>query len=394
MPTRVQVTNGWYMPIRYGVAGNAITNATQYTRTQPFDGVRDEIIMTIEGVGLTYAGAELTGGTITSISYSHRFTATAPIRFIVIFGGAERIDGLNVDAAAFMSLYNAQDWAAMDALLFSEPVVYFEGAQGSTFHSGNGDDVVINASGSSTYVTGGGNDYVITGASSANVIAGSGNDTVFGGDYYGYSPNLLDRVWGGDGADFVMLRSGNDFASGDAGDDSIYGGTWNDVLLGGDGNDILSGGSDNDYVAGEAGSDVVFGDDGNDTLSGGSEADWLYGGAGADLAAGDAGDDYLAGEAGNDTVVGGAGYNLISLGPGQDIIQSNAADGGTHYVYDFSVADGDMIWLVGSSYGSVSAALASAVAVAGGTWMGNGTDAIFLAGISPAQLTASNVVLF
>lgn len=164
------------------------------------------------------------------------------------------------------------------------------------------------------------------------------------------------------------------------------------MVAGGAGNDVLSGGADRDLLYGEAGLDVIFGDGGDDFLVGGADRDWLYAGAGSDVLFGDAGDDLLGGdgadaifgeggndniygEAGNDYVVGGAGYNLISLGAGLDIVQSTNSDAGTQYVYDFSITEGDQIWLVGSPYASTAAARAAAVQVGGDIYIGNGASA-------------------
>jgi hypothetical protein len=82
------------------------------------------------------------------------------------------------------------------------------------------------------------------------------------------------------------------------------------------------------------------------------------------------------------------------LGTGLDIVQSTRNQGATHYVLDFSIAEGDQVWLIGSTYLNAAAALASATSLGGGTGISNGTDFIFLAGIAPSQLSASNFAIF
>ena len=176
--------------------------------------------------------------------------------------------------------------------------------------------------------------------------------------------------------------------------DWLYGGAGFDEMFGGSGNDLLSGEADRDWLYGEDGNDLIFGGTGDDVIDGGASNDTLLGGDGADAIFGGSFNDFLYGEAGNDYIVGGTGYNQIWLGSGLDIIQSTRNQGATHYVLDFSVAEGDQVWLVGSGYASSAAALAAAVSVSGGTGITNGSDFIFLAGVAPSQLSASNFALF
>ena len=394
MPISVQVTFGSYTPIRTVAPFSLVTTPTLFSIEQPFTSPdRHERRLILEGTDFVFAGTELISGTITSITYSDRFADNGHL-FIAILGGTEHIDGLSLDAATFMSHYSAANWAAIDALLYSGQVIFRDFNDGSVFRSGDADDVMLGIFGDATYVTNGGNDYVFAGEADVDVIAGSGNDTVFGGNSYFFDAGVVDRVWAGSGDDFVSLGGGEDFASGDDGADYLYGDAGADTILAGAGDDIAQGGLGDDYIAGEGNRDVVFGDVGNDILSGGSEDDWLFAGEGNDRLFGDGGNDYLSGDAGNDIFAGGSGYNLLLLGAGSDVVQSTSGDGGVQYVYDFSLTDGDRIWLVGSLYASAADVLAAAVSIGGGTYIANGTDTVFLADITPSQLTVDQITLF
>lgn len=53
-------------------------------------------------------------------------------------------------------------------------------------------------------------------------------------------------LYGGEGNDILLVEAGNNHLSGDAGNDTLYGGTGRDILLGGTGDDSLSGGDGDD----------------------------------------------------------------------------------------------------------------------------------------------------
>jgi len=88
----------------------------------------------------------------------------------------------------------------------------------------------------------------------------------------------------------------------------------------------------------------AHGGGGNDRLSGGKDGD--------DLLYGDAGNDDLTGLSGNDVLVGGRGNDNLTGGAGSDQFvfeNGDANDLGTEFdlVYDFSVAEGDVLDLTG-----------------------------------------------
>ena len=98
------------------------------------------------------------------------------------------------------------------------------------------------------------------------VLAFGGNDKVWGSD-------RTNRIFGGDGMDWLEGRGGNDF---------IYGGNDADTLFGQQDHDLLSGDQGNDFLGGGEGNDKLFGGADNDFLSGGLGDDVLTGGTGND----------------------------------------------------------------------------------------------------------------
>ena len=138
---------------------------------------------------------------------------------------------------------------------------------------------------------------------------------------------------------------GSDYLEGYAGSDWLWGDFAGGSGLGVAGNDELNGGAGNDWLYGEAGDDLLFG---------GGDNDRLYGGTGDDTGFGDAGDDILYGEAGNDTLNGGVGIDRLVGGQGADTFVYVTGDG-NDVIFDFTVADGDKVSLVGVTF--VSGAL-------------------------------------
>lgn len=102
---------------------------------------------------------------------------------------------------------------------------------------------------------------------------------------------IIEKAWGGEGADSITGNSQGNTLSGGWGGDRIDGAGGADSLAGGEGADTLLGGN---YL------DTLRGDAGDDSLAGGSGRDWLGGGEGADTLNGDLGLDSLEGGAGAD----------------------------------------------------------------------------------------------
>ncbi|MEO8243613.1 MAG: M10 family metallopeptidase C-terminal domain-containing protein [bacterium] len=124
--------------------------------------------------------------------------------------------------------------------------------------------------------------------------------------------NGHDLIWGGDIANKINSRGGNDLISSNKGNDNVNGGSGNDNIDGGEDNDTINGGSGNDKLYGSNGDDSLIGRSGDDTLLGGP---------------------------GKDTLIGGDGDDQYYTGPGHDrIVFTTAADGRTHpldWIRDF-----------------------------------------------------------
>jgi Ca2+-binding RTX toxin-like protein len=137
-------------------------------------------------------------------------------------------------------------------------------------------------------------DYVYNQTSILLVAAGGA-----GSDHL-QSMGAADRLYGGDGDDFLLGGNGANLLSGGAGKDDLIGGSGADRMYGGPGNDGSRGQGGNDVMSDEAGMNSFDGGAGNDTLYGGTGTDNLRGGDGNDTIHGRDGTDYLFGGAGND----------------------------------------------------------------------------------------------
>ncbi|MEM7620012.1 MAG: calcium-binding protein [Pseudomonadota bacterium] len=223
-------------------------------------------------------------------------------------------------------------------------------------YGGNGNDRIIgNGGNDSLYgeageddITGSSGDDMIDGGADNDYLEGSsGNDTIYGGlgddQLYGQADD--DTLWGGQGNDTLNGDIGADTLHGDSGDDDLRGSSGEDILNGGDGDDTMRGGSDNDQLNGDAGADLLFGEGGNDILHGGGGNDDLRGEDGTDLLYGDAGNDVLYAGNGDDTLYADAGLDKLFGQGGADTFYflTEALDGHTDQIRDFSISDNDSI---------------------------------------------------
>lgn len=165
------------------------------------------------------------------------------------------------------------------------------------------------------------------------VAADGGDDRLFGGEGADWMAGQTggDTLFGGAGDD-IMYGDDLGMADADAGQDLMYGDAGNDKMYGGAKEDVLDGGQGDDKLYGEAGNDFLLGQEGSDELSGGEGADTLDGGAGADRLLGGENDDQLWGADGDDTLEGGAGADLLHGGRGKDQLQGGAGD--DTYLFD------------------------------------------------------------
>ena len=228
----------------------------------------------------------------------------------------------------------------------------------------------------------------------------------FSDDIYG--SNLGNFILGRAGVDWIEGGGGNDSIDGGADADWIYGDAGDDVVQGGSGNNYLRGGDGNDWIVGGDGVDDSHGNAGNDTVHGGAGADWVVGGKDDDLLFGDDGDDLSLGNLGADTIDGGAGNDVVRGGQQNDVVRGNAGDdwvsgdrgddtltGGTgadrfhvfdgsgaDRVTDFSVAEGDRLWILAGTQYSVAQVGADTVV----TVMGVEGGTLTLVGVQMSSL--------
>jgi Ca2+-binding RTX toxin-like protein len=177
----------------------------------------------------------------------------------------------------------------------------------NTLSGGEGDDIYILGDGADVLNDFFGYDTVrFSNASTINfqdgyAIGDPSNDI--------WSESFIDRIEGSDEADAIILTiqgsgtqdilgyGGNDILGGNADFNKMYGGNGNDYLYGRDGWDTMEGNSGNDELNGDAGNDYLTGGSGDDVINGGS----------GDFDTADFSDHF-----GNATVGGGWTFDLVN----------------------------------------------------------------------------------
>lgn len=229
--------------------------------------------------------------------------------------------------------------------------------------AGGGDDIAYGGNGADEIHGGSGDDFLAGLASNDGIYGDAGDDLIYGNSGH-------DNAEGGDGNDTMYGGSGTDIMLGGAGDDKLIAyldletfalaGFDNghdaenfDWLFGGDGNDTIIGGAGSDDLKGSNGNDLMYGLWGDDAaVQGGSGDDSLYGNGGSDTLEGGAGDDFLMGGSDDDVLWGGTGDDTLEAMHGTDNLHGEAGadsfvlyggDFGSHFVEDFSAAEGDKI---------------------------------------------------
>ena len=119
----------------------------------------------------------------------------------------------------------------------------------------------------------------------------------------------------------------------------IFGRSVADRLDGLEGDDSLQGADGDDLLQGNQGDDDLFGQSGNDTLEGGTGDDYLDGGIG---------DDLLRGGSGADRLYGNGGRDLFEIAAGDDHIT----------VFDFEIGQ-ETLRLIDSGFTSVAEAVSA-----------------------------------
>ena len=213
------------------------------------------------GLGFTYSGGSLVGGTVQSIT-TH---TSGSVSF--------QITGMSMSVATFNAYKSAADsqgflaavFSGNDTMSGSDQVDHLNGYAGVDHLEGNGgNDVLDGGAGSDTLVGGLGDDlYVID--SVGDVIIESGKNL---GDTVDASISIDLTKAAYDGIEHVTLRGSANL--------SITGDSFGNHLDGNAGANKLSGAAANDTLSGLAGNDILDGGSGNDTLKGGSGNDTYY----------------------------------------------------------------------------------------------------------------------
>lgn len=197
-----------------------------------------------------------------------------------------------------------------------------------------------------------------------------------------------EKIIGAAGDDVLRGLAGRDTLLGGEGDDRLDGGADPDRLFGGAGADRIGGGKGGDQIDGGGDADLALGGDGHDTITGSRGNDRLHGGGGRDSISGSAGDDRLTGGAGNDILDGGAGNDVMTGGGGFDIFRFTG--GGDDTVADFR-AGVDLLDLrsaeLPDGFDDLDVTFSN-----GGALIAYGANTIFLSGVFPASLEASDFI--
>ena len=92
---------------------------------------------------------------------------------------------------------------------------------------------------------------------------------------------------------------------------TIDGGIGNDIITSGSGDDRIYGGDGNDWISGGAGNDIIYGEAGNDRLFGGDGNDHIIGGVGTNVIRGEGGVNSILSENVLDDLRGNKGSKII-----------------------------------------------------------------------------------
>jgi Ca2+-binding RTX toxin-like protein len=156
-------------------------------------------------------------------------TVTGSLSNVVIQGNGD-VDQINVSSASATKSTVFGGQGADDINITGAGAVVVRGDKG-------GDDIDITANGKYTVEGGAGADNIDSNSTKA-------------GKYYGGDDNDTITIDG-------SVSSGQNYASGDAGNDNITGGTGGDSIDGGVGKDTLTGGGGSDTIYGKAGADSI-----------------------------------------------------------------------------------------------------------------------------------------
>lgn len=192
--------------------------------------------------------------------------------------------------------------------VLDEPVRFIGTGAGEQTQGGNNADFLDGRSGDDTLAGGEGADTILGGLGLDQLDGGAGDN----------------RLLGGAGADTITAADGDNYADGGAGNDVVALGNGNNTVLGGSGNDIVALGDGANSVNGGSGNDLIQLGTGASTVLGGAGADTITAQNGAGRFDGGSGADFISATGGDNTVLGGTGNDTISLGSGADNLLGGA----------------------------------------------------------------------
>lgn len=166
----------------------------------------------------------------------------------IVLGGAKSALGASLVLDHGQVRYSA-DADSFDLLKAGESVTDSFTYTADDGHGGRSAPVTVTVT-----VSEAGDNQVLSGSNKGDVFVDSaGHDTTY------HAGNGDDVVFGGDGADALYGENGNDFLDGGAGIDHLDGGNGDDILLGGAGDNVLTGGNGADMfvIAQGAGRDTI-----------------------------------------------------------------------------------------------------------------------------------------
>lgn len=326
----VQYVGGWFANDIYRIPSGFIdASSANSTSARFYSPNFQNAYYKITGVGLTYEGNKLVGGTVNSIA-----------AYAMIDGKYELAMTIRPAGGGDLNL-SVADWK--DGIVSNQGIPL-------TWESSDYDATRVTRYAFDSF------NYDGVGA----IFAGTAGVDVFQGT------DRYDLTLGRGGDDRLYGGNGDDIFIGSGGKDRLYGEDGNDILYGGTGDDTLSGGSGRDtanFAQGLAPEDpsnnaatvdlatglatLSYGD--TDTLisienvAGSNVDDRIFGSGQGNYLFGSQGDDKIDGRDGNDYVGGGQGVNTLTGGAGLDsfvFINAPAVD----KITDFSHADDTLVF--------------------------------------------------
>jgi len=342
------------------------SSATDW-RTGP-DFPEDDSDVHFVGVGFTYFGGAINGGTIHSIALHTDGATDFEITDMALSGKTYNTLRAADDGTGFLTTV----FSGADTINGSNLNDYLMGFAGNdTLNGLDGNDILDGGTGADTMVGGKGDDvYLVdsatdvvkeTGGSTADMIVGTisldlnkvgylGVENVAlegAANLYAYGNLFANKIYGNDGSNTLKGNAGNDQIWGGEGNDKIDGGTGDDKMHGGAGNDTYTLDSDFDDVdeTDGFGGDLGGIDTVNSSIFSTILADFVenlvltgtavdgFGNALNNKITGNAQSNLLIGGLGEDTLIGGADSDYYDVDDTDDKITELSTGGTADRVY-------------------------------------------------------------